>query len=114
MQKTVFTHCKDKRNELQQDQTKSVTGVSTHEVPSCIVLSGTRVLSGEGKMVVIVVGDLSCIGKIRAILMQEDKENTPLQEKLEIIATDIGKFGLVSGLLVFLIMFSRLIAEVII
>ncbi len=34
--------------------------------------------------------------------------------KLEVIATDIGKFGLISGILVFTIMIARLIAEVII
>lgn len=35
-------------------------------------MSGTRVLTGEGKMVVLVVGDLSCLGKIRALLCQEE------------------------------------------
>jgi len=32
------------------------------------MMSGTKVLTGEGKMVVAVVGDLSCNGKIRAAL----------------------------------------------
>lgn len=32
------------------------------------MLSGTRVLSGEGKMLVLVVGDASCVGKIAALL----------------------------------------------
>jgi len=32
------------------------------------MMSGTKVLTGEGKMVVTVVGDLSCNGKIRAAL----------------------------------------------
>ena len=35
-------------------------------------MGGTRVLTGEGKMVVIVVGDESCMGKIKALLNQEE------------------------------------------
>ena len=50
------------------------------------MLSGTSILSGEGKMVVIVVGDLSCLGKIRSILAQDEDGPTPLQNKLEMIA----------------------------
>jgi magnesium-transporting ATPase (P-type) len=46
------------------------------------MMSGTKVLTGEGKMVVIVVGDLSCNGKIRAALNQEEVSATPLQMKL--------------------------------
>jgi magnesium-transporting ATPase (P-type) len=46
------------------------------------MMSGTKVLTGEGKMVVIVVGDLSCNGKIRAALNKEEVSATPLQMKL--------------------------------
>ncbi len=35
-------------------------------------------LSGEGKMVIIVVGDNSCLGKIGAILRSDEPEATPL------------------------------------
>jgi len=45
-------------------------------------MSGTKVLSGEGKMIVLVVGKLSCIGKIRALLEKDEPEPTPLQSKL--------------------------------
>jgi magnesium-transporting ATPase (P-type) len=37
-----------------------------------VILSGTRILTGEGRMVVITTGDKSVIGKIKAILKQED------------------------------------------
>jgi magnesium-transporting ATPase (P-type) len=63
-------------------------------------LSGTKVLSGEGKMIVLVVGELSCIGKIRALLETEEAQPTPLQQKLEVLATDIGKFGLYSAIII--------------
>jgi magnesium-transporting ATPase (P-type) len=46
------------------------------------MMSGTKVLTGEGKMLVVVVGDQSCVGKIRAMASQDDDIDTPLQEKL--------------------------------
>ncbi len=55
----------------------------------------------------IVVGDSSCLGKISAILRQNDEVQTPLQEKLEILATDIGKFGIASAITVFLVLMIR-------
>ena len=42
------------------------------------MMSGTRVLSGEGKMVAMVVGDSSCVGKISVLLRSDDNEVTPL------------------------------------
>lgn len=110
--KNIYAGCKSKRDEVvEKGQRNSVTN---HEVPSCVVLSGTRILSGEGKMIVIVVGDFSCLGKIRLILMQKEPDATPLQMKLEMLASDIGKFGLISAVLVFLILMARLAAECII
>jgi magnesium-transporting ATPase (P-type) len=43
-----------------------------HIVPSPVMMSGTRVLTGEGKMIVTVVGPLSCLGKIRALLEKDE------------------------------------------
>ena len=39
-------------------------------MPSPIIMSGTRILTGEGRMVVIVVGDQSCIGKVKSLLVE--------------------------------------------
>lgn len=59
-----------------------------------MVLSGTKILTGQGKMMVTVVGEYSCVGKIASLLKSDDAEVTPLQEKLEAIAMDIGNLGL--------------------
>ena len=75
------------------------------------MMSGTKVLTGEGKMIVIVVGDLSCNGKIRAALNQDEISATPLQMKLEKIAEDIGKFGLYSAVLILVILLIRFAIE---
>jgi len=47
------------RDELVKSENKD-----PHELPSPIMMSGSRVLSGEGKMVVISVGKFSALGKI--------------------------------------------------
>lgn len=75
------------------------------------MMSGTKVLTGEGKMVVIVVGDLSCNGKIRAALNQDEISATPLQMKLEKIAEDIGKFGLYAAILILVVLLIRFAIE---
>lgn len=79
----------------------------SHSVASPIMLSGTNVITGEGMMMVIVVGDDSCLGKIRSKLAQDEDGPTPLQNKLEKIAEDIGKFGLYSAIVILVILLIR-------
>ena len=64
----MLAHCINKINELEVQGEKNLS--DKHEVPSPVLMSGTKVLTGDGKMVVIVVGDCSCIGKIRRKLNQ--------------------------------------------
>jgi len=68
-------------------------------------------LTGEGKFIIIVVGENSCVGRINALLTQGEPEATPLQEKLEKIARDIGKFGLISSILVVSILCFRFLID---
>ena len=56
------------------------------------------------------VGDDSCVGRIRNLLNQE-AEATPLQKKLEAIATDIGKMGLASSMIIVLILSMRFLID---
>ena len=42
------------------------------------MLSGSRVLNGEGKMLIIAVGKLSAIGKIQELLSSGEETATPL------------------------------------
>jgi len=42
------------------------------------MLSGSKVLSGEGKMIIIAVGKLSAIGKIQELLGHDEEVPTPL------------------------------------
>ena len=58
----------------------------------------------------IVVGKHSCVGKIMGKLEQKI-ETTPLQMKLEKIATDIGKMGMYCAVLTIHILFLRFFIE---
>ena len=58
----------------------------------------------------IVVGKNSCVGKIMSKLVQK-VEQTPLQEKLETIATDIGKLGMISAAITVFVLFLRFFIE---
>jgi len=62
VKKNIISYCIDKRNSIIEEGAKNTAG--RHEVPSPILMSGTRVLSGEGRMLIIVVGEASCVGKI--------------------------------------------------
>jgi magnesium-transporting ATPase (P-type) len=42
--------------------------IGTSKIPSPIILSGTKIMIGEGLFIVIVVGEDSCVGKIRSTL----------------------------------------------
>lgn len=64
-------------------------------------------------MIIIAVGELSVIGKIKSLLGQDDQQ-TPLQEKLTKIADDIGVFGMYSASLIVLVLIVRFAIEAII
>ena len=62
-----------------------------------LMFSGTEVKSGSGRMIVVAVGGLSFSGKIRAQVYEDgaEEEPSPLFKKLDKLAMDIGKMGLV-------------------
>ena len=109
LKKETIPVCVEQRNQIIADGGKN--SASVHDVPSPIIMSGTKVLSGEGLFIILVVGDNTCEGKIGALLRQEEAEVTPLQQKLETMANDIGVCGLVSAIVIFLILMIRFAVE---
>ena len=85
---------------------------SSHDehLPSPVLLSGTQVSTGEGYFLCIVVGPHSCVGKIMGKL-EQGIEVTPLQSKLEVIATDIGRLGMYCALITIHVLFLRFFIE---
>jgi Ca2+ transporting ATPase len=73
---------------------------TAHDIPSPIVLSGTQIQTGQGWFLTIVVDKDTCENQILAAVEQKSNETTPLQDKLEVIATDIGKLGMYCAILI--------------
>ncbi|KAJ3442936.1 calcium-transporting atpase [Anaeramoeba flamelloides] len=73
----------------------------------CWVMSGTEVTQGEGKYIVTAVGKHSQWGKIMEKAKGKEDINTPLQDKLEVMADQIGKLGLYSAILTVLVLLIK-------
>ena len=75
-----------------------------------IVLSGTDCIEGNGKAVIICVGEKSTKGKIRRMVdNSKDEKITPLQEKLDVLAKKISTFAICAGVATFLCLTINLI-----
>ncbi|KAF9565395.1 calcium-translocating P-type ATPase [Agrocybe pediades] len=76
----------------------------------CFIISGSKVLEGVGKYVVVAVGTKSFNGRIMMAL-RGDTENTPLQLKLNNLAELIAKIGSVAGLALFTALMIRFFVQ---
>lgn len=74
------------------------------------VRSGTQVTEGSGRVLIIAVGEHSEWGRTMALVIGESGE-TPLQEKLGVLATAIGKVGFVVALICFIVLMIRWMIE---
>ena len=92
------------KNQIEEDGARN--NVKPHDVVSPILLNKSLVLSGEGKFVVLAVGDSATKSQIKT-----DIQATPLQFKLEIIAGDIGKLGLLAAVLTLISLIIRFLVE---
>ncbi|KIJ14249.1 hypothetical protein PAXINDRAFT_12900 [Paxillus involutus ATCC 200175] len=81
---------------------------STHT--DCFVVSGSKVLEGVGRYVVVAVGTKSFNGRIMMAL-RTDAENTPLQLKLNILAELIAKAGSIAGIILFSALMIRFFVQ---
>ena len=88
----------------------SLTGESelVSKYPGDVILSGTNAVEGTGKMIVIAVGVNSVAGKIKARVYADgtgddldSDEDSPLTQKLDHIAKQIGLGGTVAAVIAF-------------
>ncbi|XP_076887914.1 putative calcium-transporting ATPase 11, plasma membrane-type isoform X2 [Bidens hawaiensis] len=73
------------------------------------LLSGTKVQDGSGKMLVTSVGMKTEWGRLMVTLSEGGDDETPLQVKLNGVATIIGKIGLAFAVLTFFMLTSRFV-----
>ncbi|KAI6037756.1 Ca-transporting ATPase [Pisolithus marmoratus] len=110
IKKAPYSHCialKDARSpRITSDQaqasdaqeTPGAQHISAHT--DCFIVSGSKVLEGVGRYVVVAVGTKSFNGRIMMAL-RTDTENTPLQLKLNVLAELIAKIGSIAGIMLF-------------
>ncbi|KAF8654533.1 hypothetical protein HU200_061725 [Digitaria exilis] len=72
------------------------------------LLSGTKVQDGSCKMLVTTVGMRTQWGKLMATLSEGGDDETPLQVKLNGVATIIGKIGLIFAVVTFAVLTQSL------
>ena len=109
-------------NKIKFDES-SLTGESKHikkdifnkckldmnDEKSPIILSATGCIEGNGKAVVIAVGDRSSKGKIKRLIDNSKEEKvTPLEEKLDNLGRKLGIFAIISGITTFVCLSIRL------
>lgn len=81
--------------------------VSKHDP---FIVSGAKVSEGVGTFLVTAVGVNSTYGKT-LMSLQDEGQTTPLQSKLNVLAEYIAKLGLASGLLLFIVLFIKFLAQ---
>ena len=74
------------------------------------IISGGKVSEGVGTFLATSVGVNSSYGKTMMSL-QDEGQTTPLQSKLNVLAEYIAKLGLGSGLLLFVVLFIKFVAQ---
>ncbi|KAJ4017119.1 plasma membrane calcium [Fusarium irregulare] len=74
------------------------------------IQSGARIMEGVGTYMATSVGVYSSYGKT-LMSLNEDPEMTPLQAKLNVIATYIAKLGSAAGLVLFIVLFIKFLAS---
>ncbi|KAK1363727.1 Calcium-transporting ATPase [Heracleum sosnowskyi] len=75
------------------------------------LLSGTKVQDGSCKMLVTTVGMRTQWGKLMATLSEGGDDETPLQVKLNGVATIIGKIGLCFAVVTFAVLVQKMITR---
>ncbi|XP_057806763.1 calcium-transporting ATPase 2, plasma membrane-type-like [Salvia miltiorrhiza] len=75
------------------------------------LLSGTKVQDGTCKMLVTTVGMRTQWGKLMATLSEGGDDETPLQVKLNGVATIIGKIGLAFAVVTFAVLVQKLVTR---
>lgn len=83
---------------------------SIKEKANPFLISGSKIIEGTGSMVVLAIGEHSQYGILKKTLQSSDDE-TPLQQKLSILAGQIGNVGMVAAALTFACMLGHILHD---
>lgn len=76
------------------------------------LISGSKLLSGQGKALVLCVGQNSVNGKLMMFLSNDDEEDvTPLQQRLNLLADGISKYGFLASIVLFVVLFCKFVFQ---
>ncbi|KAJ7178583.1 calcium-transporting ATPase [Mycena crocata] len=100
----------DAIKKVSYDECIQLRGTDGGAHTDCFVVSGSKVLEGVGKYVVVAVGTKSFNGRIMMAL-RGDPDNTPLQIKLNALAELIAKLGSAAGLILFTALLIRFFVQ---
>ncbi|KAJ7127093.1 calcium-transporting ATPase [Mycena epipterygia] len=100
----------DAIKKLSYDDCIALRGTDGGAHTDCFVISGSKVLEGVGRYVVVAVGTKSFNGRIMMAL-RGDADNTPLQVKLNALAELIAKLGSAAGLILFTALLIRFFVQ---
>lgn len=81
------------------------------DAADCMLISGSKLVSGLGKAVVTAVGVNSAHGKTMMSLKTE-VESTPLQERLSELSDSISVFGCASAIVLFIVLFIQFLFDI--
>jgi len=90
------------------DGIKKFPAGSTQQKGNSFLISGSKINEGTGAMLVLATGVNSQYGKLKTVLQKEDEE-TPLQQKLTILAEQIGHVGMYSAGATFICMLGHIL-----
>ncbi|KZV70804.1 calcium ATPase [Peniophora sp. CONT] len=111
IRKVSYADCQELLNKNRSEKGKHAEGKRALELmghTDCFVVSGSRVLEGVGRYVVIAVGTKSFNGR-SVMALRGDAEYTPLQGKLDRLA--IAWAGMIASLVLFVGLMIRLSVE---
>lgn len=80
---------------------------TTEDQGDCFILSGSKVLEGVARVVVIAVGEHSFFGKTMMSMRDTGTEVTPLQAKLDILAEQIAKLGFAAAVTMLIVLIIK-------
>jgi len=110
MDESALTGESDAMKKEKYEKCKELLNKGEQKIPSPLILSGTNCIEGNGKGIVIAVGEHSQKGIIRRTVDNaQENSQTPLEAKLEKIAELIGYFGMIAGVVTLIALMIRFI-----